>query len=123
MELFSEIFYVKEIIKKESHKVFFKITLNDIIYEVFSFPYNWLLPDNHFLGYGRQDIYSKKIYLETIIPCFSNHATFLFQSFLIDAKIPGLTQKKITLLYNTLGNKMVDYFYEENFELINLGEF
>jgi exodeoxyribonuclease V alpha subunit len=119
MELFSETFYVKEIIRKESHKVFFKIILNDIVYEVFSSSYNWLLPDNHFIGYGRRDIYSKKIYLETIIPCFSNHAIFLFQSFLIDAQIPGLTQKKITLLYNALGNKMIDYFYQENFELIN----
>lgn len=119
MELFSETFYIKEIIRKEPHKVTFKITFNNIVYEVFSSFYNWLLPENHFLGYGQRDTHSNKIYLETIIPCFADHNIFLFQSFLIDAKIPGLSQKKIALLYKTFEDKIIDYFYEENFELIN----
>lgn len=119
MELFSDVFFISEILKKNSSKISFHIIYSDILYVVYAPFYRWI-GRGYFIGYGRIDKYKKFIYLETVIPSFLESDIFLFQSFLLDAKLPGLTAKKVEELYEAYGKDMRDYFYKEDWDSINL---
>lgn len=111
------ILLIKKIIFKseEKNKTKAIVLYNNQEYTLFTMFFDWLQEENSIIAYGKTQEALHYIYASACIP-YLEKTLSSFKTFMIAAKISGLTANKIDLLIKKFGKDIIPIFFEENFE-------
>ncbi len=113
----SIIVLIKKIIFKseEKNKLRALVVYHNTEYTLYTNFTTWIEEGSSVLTYGTINETIKHIYTTACIPYLEKNL-LSFKTFIIAAKIPGLSESKIQLLINKFGEKIISIFFEEKFE-------